>query len=79
MPGRGSWPYLPEQCPHCRYFHGSAPAYVDDSGYEILGFCRHPLIAMELFALQKLAPMGSERCRLFVPERGRPREPWDRG
>lgn len=39
---RGSWPYLPEQCPACFYFEEAAPPFVDDFGYEIRGFCRHP-------------------------------------
>ncbi len=69
MTSRGSWPYLPEQCPHCRYFQAGSPAFVDDSGYEIPGFCRHPRIAMELFAVKQLDLAHVERCRLFVPTR----------
>jgi hypothetical protein len=30
-------------------FRAEGPSFVDDSGYEILGFCGHPRIAMELF------------------------------
>ncbi|MGB0091102.1 MAG: hypothetical protein WBP81_00965 [Solirubrobacteraceae bacterium] len=63
---KGSWPYVPGQCPDCTYFHEASPAFVDDSGYEILGFCRHPRIGMELFRPQRLEPPESERCPLFV-------------
>lgn len=63
----GSWPYLPGQCPGCAYFHAASPAFVDDSGYEILGFCRQPRIGMELFRPKKLGQCKSERCPLFVP------------
>jgi len=61
----GSWPHLPGQCPYCSYFRAASQTYVDDSGYEILGFCRHPRIAMELFRPQRLAS-DSERCPLFA-------------
>jgi hypothetical protein len=57
---------MPGQCPYCVYFHAAAPAFIDDSGYEILGFCRHPRIGMELFRPQKREPLNSERCPLFV-------------
>ena len=63
---RGSWLYLPEQCPACFYFEAQAPPFVDDSGYEILGFCRHPRIGMELFQPQTLDLSKAERCPLFV-------------
>lgn len=65
----GSWPYMPGQCPDCVYFHAAMPAFTDDAGYEILGFCRQPRIGMELFRTQKLAPSESERGPLFVPQR----------
>lgn len=66
---RGSWPYLPEQCPACFYFRDASPAFVDDSGYEILGFCSHPKIAMELFRAQKL-DLSCDECPLFVRRAG---------
>jgi hypothetical protein len=62
----GSWPYLPEQCPGCFYFEPASPPFVDDSGYEILGFCCHPRIGMELFQPQKLDLSKADRCPLFV-------------
>ncbi|HUA71456.1 MAG TPA: hypothetical protein VMA96_10250 [Solirubrobacteraceae bacterium] len=62
----GSWPYLPEQCPGCYYFEAESPPFVDDSGYEILGFCRHPRIGMELFQPQKIDLSKLDRCRVFV-------------
>jgi len=34
----GSWPYFPEQCPHCRYVEAASPAFIDDSGYRSSGF-----------------------------------------
>jgi hypothetical protein len=61
----GSWPYSAKQCPYCVYVHPLEP-YVDDSGYEIRGFCRHPRIAMELFAPRRRDLSAAERCRLFV-------------
>jgi hypothetical protein len=64
----GSWPYMPGQCPDCAYFQPATPAFTDDSGYETLGFCRHPRIAMELFRRQNPEPSQSERCPLFVPQ-----------
>lgn len=71
MPGQGSWPYLPGQCPRCRYLQGFRPTFVDDSGYEILGFCRHPRISMELFRYQKHPASDAERCPLFVAQEAR--------
>jgi hypothetical protein len=62
----GSWPYTPAQCPDCHYFCAAAPAFVDDSGYEILGFCRHPRIAMELFRRRREAGSAADRCPVFV-------------
>jgi hypothetical protein len=62
----GSWPYLPQQCPRCAYVQAFEP-YVDDSGYEICGFCRHPLIAMELFVPRERDPASFGSCQLFVP------------
>lgn len=61
----GSWPYVPHQCPECFYFQTAPAPYIDDSGYEILGFCRHPRIGMELFRTQR-RDLSSDRCPLFV-------------
>jgi hypothetical protein len=61
----GSWPYLPEQCPSCVYCEALEPAYRDDSGYEIRGFCRHPRIAMQLFVPQRQR-LEQGPCPLFV-------------
>jgi hypothetical protein len=63
----GSWPYLPKQCPNCVYIHALVP-FIDDSGYEIVGFCRHPRIAMELFKPRERELPSSERCPLFIPK-----------
>ena len=72
---RGSWPYFPAQCPQCFYFQAEEPSLTDDSGYEIVGFCLHPRIAMELFRPQKLDLTKSERCPVFVPQPGGGRDP----
>ena len=68
---QGSWPYLPGQCPDCLYLQAALTRFVDDSGYEIVGFCRHPRIGMELFQPQKLDLSNSERCPLFVRRHAR--------
>jgi hypothetical protein len=68
MPGQGSWPYFPTQCPHCRYVQEVKPTFVDDSGYEIVGYCRHPRIAMELFRPVRREPRESDRCPLFIAQ-----------
>jgi hypothetical protein len=67
----GSWPYFPRQCPRCFYFQAASPSYIDDSGYEVLGFCRHPRIAMELFQTQRLHLSESNDCPMFMAEGGR--------
>ena len=69
---RGSWPYLPGQCPECHYFQASTPPFIDESGYQIIGLCRHPRIGMELFQPQRLDMTKAERCPLFAlrPPRG---------
>jgi hypothetical protein len=61
----GSWPYLPGQCPRCHYLYEVTPPFVDDGGYEIVGFCRHPRIGMQLFSPKKRTPSQSERCPCF--------------
>jgi hypothetical protein len=62
----GGWPQLPGQCPRCAYLHPTEPPYRDDSGYEIVGFCRHPRIGMELFRAQTRAVSARERCPFFA-------------
>jgi hypothetical protein len=59
-----SWPYTPSECARCRYFDAVDPSARDDAGYEIVGLCLHPLIAMELFRL-RLRPEPSH-CRCFL-------------
>jgi hypothetical protein len=63
---QGSWPFLPEQCPECFYLHAASPPFVDDSGYEIRGFCRHPRIGMELFEPQRLDTTLADPCPLYL-------------
>jgi hypothetical protein len=74
---RGSWPFYPAQCPRCLYFHAEDPAFIDDSGYEVLGFCRHPRVAMELFRPQQRRTADADLCPLFIREtmQGRARPP----
>jgi hypothetical protein len=60
-----AWPYGPEECPRCRYFERLEPPAYDDVGYEIVGVCRHPRIAMELFVLQQRHPGEMEACPCF--------------
>lgn len=44
-----SWPYSPSECPSCVFLHQlDVPAH-DDVGYEIVGICQHPKIAIDLF------------------------------
>jgi len=52
------------------YFRAEEPSFTDDSGYEIVGFCRHPRIGMELFQPQKRDLSKSERCPVFVQQPG---------
>jgi hypothetical protein len=59
-----SWPYTPSEWPRCRYFDAFDPAARDDAGYEIVGACLHPRIAMELFRL-RLRPEPSH-CSCFL-------------
>jgi len=47
------WPFSPEECTKCRYLEPVAPPAFDDAGYEIVGFCLHPRIAMDLFLFKK--------------------------
>ncbi|HJS94479.1 MAG TPA: hypothetical protein VJ741_09460 [Solirubrobacteraceae bacterium] len=68
----GSWPYLAGQCPKCFYFQPEPVRFTDDSGYEIIGFCRHPRIGMELFLPQRLELTSTERCPQFVPRAAPP-------
>lgn len=60
-----SWPYSPHECPECRYVERLEPPLRDDAGYEIVGLCRHPRIAMELFVLQRRDPVTLEPCPCF--------------
>jgi hypothetical protein len=62
----GSWPYLPAQCPHCLYFQAEPAPFTDDTGYEIIGFCRNPRIGMELFRPRKLDVSRADPCPLYV-------------
>jgi hypothetical protein len=61
-----SWPYLPHQCPRCRYFVALDPPRSDESGYELRGGCAHPLIGMELFVTREGLARRFGDCRLFV-------------
>ena len=60
-----SWPYSPQECPHCRYLEPIDPPTFDEVGYQLVGLCRHPRIAMELFVLQERDPATMEPCPCF--------------
>jgi len=66
-----SWPYLPHQCPDCRYFVAIDPPRCDDSGYELPGLCAHPRVGMELFVTRTGLADRIGDCDLFVPAPGR--------
>jgi hypothetical protein len=51
------------------YFVEAPAPFVDEQGYEILGACAHPRIAMELFRAKERAVSESERCPCFVRAR----------
>jgi hypothetical protein len=63
-----SWPYLPHQCPRCRYFAPFGPRAHDDRGYELPGACAHPLIGMELFVARGDLARRLGDCDLFVSD-----------
>ena len=69
---RASWPYSPAQCPECRYFQGFDPPIPEDDGYEVLGFCRHPRIGMELFELKTGARRHQPPCPCYFPAAASP-------
>ncbi len=61
------WPYSPGQCPQCRYLQPFDPPLPGDDGYAVVGFCRHPRIAMDLHELKRRTPAP---CPCFFPQRG---------
>lgn len=61
-----SWPFSPEECPNCRYFERFEEPDFDDSGYEVLGLCHNPRIAMDLYRSQHPNVAGMEPCPGFV-------------
>ena len=63
-----SWPYSPLECPRCRYLESLEPPAYDDSGYEIVGLCTHPRIAMDLFLFKRRDPTTMEPCPCFRAE-----------
>ena len=58
------WPFMPSQCPSCRYFAGFEPYAEDDSGYRLPGVCRHPAIGMELFVPKDRPSLADATCDL---------------
>jgi hypothetical protein len=67
-----SWPFTPSECPRCWYFQKFDLPYEDDIGYEIVGFCRQPRIAMDLFRFRERPEPA--HCPLFY-DRGGERAP----
>jgi hypothetical protein len=61
------WPYMPTQCPTCRYFLAFDPPVEDDSGYELPGACQHASIGMELFVSQGRPEFARMTCDLRWP------------
>jgi hypothetical protein len=61
-----SWPYLPHQCPRCRYFVAFDPLRRDDNGFELPGACAHPMIGMELFVTREGLARRFGDCDLFL-------------
>jgi hypothetical protein len=72
------WPFTPGQCPRCRYLERFEPPEPDDSGYELVGFCRNPRIAMELFVSQRPPSEGIGTCPRFVAADSSRRRPAER-
>ena len=64
-----SWPYSPRECPSCRFFDLLDPPAYDDAGYEIVGVCLHPRIAMDLFVLKRRDPNALDPCPCFRKKR----------
>jgi hypothetical protein len=62
-----SWPFSPKECPGCRYLEPVDPPALDDAGYEIVGLCLHPKIAMELFQFKERDPCSVAPCPCFWP------------
>jgi hypothetical protein len=62
-----SWPYSPTQCPNCHYLQPFDPRIPADDGYDVLGFCRHPRIGMELFEPRLRAADAWQPCPCFLP------------
>jgi hypothetical protein len=63
------WPLSPDECPRCHYFEPIEPPIRDDAGYETVGLCHHPRIAMELFCFKHREQTGMEPCPLFRQRR----------
>jgi len=61
------WPYMPSQCPTCRYFFALDPPAEDDSGYKLPGVCRHARIGMELFVPKGRSALADATCELHWP------------
>jgi hypothetical protein len=62
-----SWPFSPRECPGCRYFQELDSPEIGDDGYEVVGFCGHPRIFMDLYSSARGDPASVEECPFFVP------------
>ena len=65
------WPYMPDECPGCRYLKRLDPPFEDDVGYTVPGLCAHPSIGMELFIPKQRADLARGPCPLRVAARAR--------
>lgn len=69
--GSVSWPFLPGECPRCRYYHPfDEPIHEGNAfHYEIVGLCLHPRIGMELFRRQLATEDNDSHCPCFSEKR----------
>ncbi len=63
-----SWPFIPHECPSCRYCDPLEEPFVEDTEfrYEIVAVCLHPRIATELFRRQLAVEGDDAHCPFFV-------------
>ncbi len=60
-----AWPFSDRECPSCAYLLAFERAATGEDGYQVVGMCRHPSIATELFLARSGG--GPARCPCFFP------------